>query len=83
MVATVVYSLQTLESQFQANSNTSGDQLAPDVLGLSNGGYVVAYNNGNINLGFICLRFDRRREDPFYRDYGRRGRTDIGADEQR
>src|SRR3990170_3701728 len=54
---TVTYSRQTIRSQFQANSYTNGNQLAPDVLGLENGGYVVAYNNSDINNGFILLEF--------------------------
>src|SRR5262245_17649415 len=58
MVATVTYSLETTRSTFQVNTWTFGPtKLAPDVLGLSNGGYVVAYNNGNINNGYILLDF--------------------------
>ena len=53
----VTYSLETLESQIQANSWETDDQLAPDVLGLSNGGYVVAYNNVDASNGYILLDF--------------------------
>ena len=58
MPATVTYSLQVAQSdEFQANTYESGDQLAPDALGLSNGGYVVAYNNWEVSDGFIVLDF--------------------------
>jgi Ca2+-binding RTX toxin-like protein len=53
--ATVTYSLETIRSQFQANSYTLHDQLAPDVLGLSNGGYAVAYNNVSVYTGGYIL----------------------------
>ncbi|WP_394889493.1 calcium-binding protein [Mesorhizobium sp. AaZ16] len=46
MAATIDYDLVTLRSQFQANTFVTWKQWTPDVLGLSNGGYVVAYNNG-------------------------------------
>ena len=54
---TVTYSLETLRSQFQANSWEDDNQLAPDVLGLSNGGYVVAYNNVDASNGYILVDF--------------------------
>ena len=57
MVATVTYQLETIQTEFRANTYTSGNQLAPDVLGLSNGGYVVAYNNDPLSYGFILLNF--------------------------
>jgi Ca2+-binding RTX toxin-like protein len=46
MAATIDYDLVTLRSQFQANTFVTWNQWTPDVLGLSNGGHVVAYNNG-------------------------------------
>lgn len=40
-----------------ANTFTLGPQLAPDVLGLSGGGHVVAYNNTSLTSGLILLDF--------------------------
>jgi Ca2+-binding RTX toxin-like protein len=67
MVAIVAFSLETIRSQFQANTWVDGNQLAPDVLGLSNGGYVVAYNNADINNGFILLDFYSASGESFVR----------------
>jgi hypothetical protein len=47
MALTVTYSRTNLKSDFQTNTWTPSDQLAPDVLGLSNGGFVATYNNVN------------------------------------
>ncbi len=44
------------QSNFQTNSYTSGDQWTPEVLGLSNGGFVSAYVNQAANP-FIRLNF--------------------------
>src|SRR6266545_1192308 len=57
MAATVTYSLGTIQAEFQANSFETQNQLAPDVLGLANGGYVVAYNNASLSNGAIRLDF--------------------------
>jgi hemolysin type calcium-binding protein len=48
---------RTFSGEFRANSVTTFSQLAPDALGLSNGGFVVAFNNGNIANGLIQLDF--------------------------
>jgi hypothetical protein len=50
-------SLTTIENEFTANSFTLDDQLAPEVLRLSNGGFVVAYTNNEIDQGVIMLNF--------------------------
>ena len=40
------YDFEIVEDEFQANTYEAGDQFTPDVLGLSDGGYVVSYNSG-------------------------------------
>lgn len=56
MTATVSYSIDTIRSEFQANSvATVSYQINPDVLAFSNGGYVVAYSSSDhdrLSLGF-------------------------------
>jgi Ca2+-binding RTX toxin-like protein len=42
-----IYSTVTLEPEFQLNTYEVNDQRFPSVLGLSNGGFVVAYNNAD------------------------------------
>ena len=64
MVATVTYALETVQAELQANSYEPGNQLAPDVLGLADGGYVVAYNSGSISDGAIRLDFFDANGDP-------------------
>ena len=57
MSTTSSFSIQTPHSEFTANSFTGGTQLAPQVLHLSNGGFVVAYNNHDALDGYIMLDF--------------------------
>src|SRR3954451_8103177 len=57
MALTVSYSRTDLKADFQTNTYTPGNQLAPDVLGLANGGLVSAYNNGDLADGSILLEF--------------------------
>ena len=57
MTTTSTYTRNIVKSEFQANSFETGNQLAPDATGLSNGGFAVAYNNGNINDGEIVVDF--------------------------
>jgi hypothetical protein len=59
MAVTVTYTRAdvTGRSDFQTNAFINFDQLSPDVLGMSNGGFVSAYNNININGGSIWLNF--------------------------
>ncbi len=57
MAITTNLALEVLKTPFQANGFTKGNQLAPTVLGLSNGGFVVAYNNGDIDQGKVLLDF--------------------------
>jgi Ca2+-binding RTX toxin-like protein len=66
MTITVSYEAKAIgggNGDFQTNTYTPGVQLAPDVLGLSGGGFVSAYNNGSISDGAILLNFyDDRHE---------------------
>ena len=57
MTTTSSFSLSTVRSEFTANSFTGGSQMLPDVLALSSGGFVVAYNNQNSNDGYVFLDF--------------------------
>ena len=57
MAVTVTFSAATIQGDFRTNTHESGAQLAPDVLGLSNGGFVCAYNNDNAADGTILLNF--------------------------
>ncbi|MEQ1956065.1 hypothetical protein [Mesorhizobium sp. CN2-181] len=57
MAVTSTYTRTIIKSEFQANSFETGNQLAPDVTGLSNGGFAVAYNNGNISNGEVLVDF--------------------------
>ena len=45
MAVTVTFSNAIVQGDFQTNTYETNDQLSPDVLGLSNGGFVCAYNN--------------------------------------
>jgi len=56
MALTVTYS-QVTRGPFQANSFEFGAQLAPDVLGLSDGGFVFAHNNVDLADGTVELTF--------------------------
>ncbi len=56
MVVTSTYS-KTTTGQLIANTWTTGDQLLPDVTGLTDGGYVVTYNNYDATDGFVMLNF--------------------------
>jgi hypothetical protein len=51
------YSQVVTKTEFQANSFEGGNQLLPDVTGLSNGGFAVAYNNGNVAAGAALVDF--------------------------
>ncbi|WP_394891926.1 calcium-binding protein [Mesorhizobium sp. AaZ16] len=57
MTVTSTYSHLATKNEFQANSFEPGDQLLPDVTGLSNGGFAVAYNNGDIADGEALVDF--------------------------
>src|SRR5260370_41017839 len=49
MALTTTYSRANIagKTDFQTNTFIGDDQVSPDVLGLSNGGFVSAYNNTN------------------------------------
>src|SRR6266853_689309 len=57
MALTTTYSRANIagKTDFQTNTFIGDDQVSPDVLGLSNGGFVSAYNNANGR--FILLDF--------------------------
>jgi Ca2+-binding RTX toxin-like protein len=55
MTVTSTYSRLPVKPEFTANTFTTGDQLASDVLHLSSGGFVVAYNNHDVANGFVLL----------------------------
>jgi Ca2+-binding RTX toxin-like protein len=57
MAVTSTYSYSTTKTEFQANSFETGDQLVPNVVGLSNGGFVVAYHSGTLNTGTVEVDF--------------------------
>ena len=57
MALNIAYSRLNGLSEFKTNTWTLTDQFAPDVLGLSNGGFVSAYNNFNVDGGGILLSF--------------------------
>ena len=61
MTVTISYATQfvggDLVGDFQTNTFESADQLAPDALGLSGGGFVCAYNNFQASDGVIVLNF--------------------------
>ena len=57
MTITSTFSLLTTRPQFTANSFIGGPQMLPDVLHLSSGGFVVAYNNHDAADGYIFLDF--------------------------
>ncbi|MFI0843493.1 calcium-binding protein [Mesorhizobium sp. IMUNJ 23232] len=64
MTVTSTYTRNVIKSEFQANSFETGNQLLPDVTGLSNGGFAVAYNNGNINDGEVVVDFYDAAHEP-------------------
>ena len=55
MTVTTTFNTTTTTSQFGVNTFTSGTQIMPDVVGLDNGGFAVAYNTASGN--FILLDF--------------------------
>ena len=61
MAVTVSYTVEKIDQDygFQANTWEDGASDTPDALGLSNGGFVVAYNvsNGSGGAGAIALEF--------------------------
>jgi hypothetical protein len=57
MTMTTETELRLVKSEFTANTFNTGAQLAPDVLGLSNGGFALAYNNGSLVDGAIRVDF--------------------------
>jgi Ca2+-binding RTX toxin-like protein len=57
MAITSTYQTNVTTSQFAANSFTTGDQLLPQVTGLSNGGFVVAYRSGAVGAGTVQVDF--------------------------
>lgn len=57
MAITTIYSLDPIASDAAANQFTSGDQLLPATMRLSNGGYVLAYNNFSATVGGIIVDF--------------------------
>jgi hypothetical protein len=56
MALTVTYSKTNIFSDFETNFHTTGSQWTPDVLGLTNGGFVSAYRNIDVD-SFIALDF--------------------------
>ncbi|MEQ1950456.1 calcium-binding protein [Mesorhizobium sp. CN2-181] len=57
MAITSIYTNTVTKAEFQANSFEGGDQLLPDVTGLANGGFVVAYHSGTADTGSIEVDF--------------------------
>ncbi|MFI0843906.1 calcium-binding protein [Mesorhizobium sp. IMUNJ 23232] len=57
MSLTSTYASNPVKHQFDANSFGLVDQLSPTVLALSNGGFVVAYNNHDTSDGYIMVDF--------------------------
>ncbi len=57
MAITTAYSFRTTLDETIANTFIGGTQYLPAVTGLSNGGYVVAYNNASTSAGYILLDF--------------------------
>jgi hypothetical protein len=64
MSLTSTYSHLATKTEFQANSFEPGDQLLPEVTGLSNGGFAVAYNNNNIADGYVLVDFYDAAHNP-------------------
>ena len=64
MSLTSTYSHLATKTEFQANSFEPGDQLLPEVTGLSNGGFAVAYNNNNVADGFVLVDFYDAAHNP-------------------
>ena len=60
-MASITYNTQSvggdLFGNFQTNTYELNDQLSPDVLALSGGGFVCAYSSTNPANGFILLNF--------------------------
>ena len=56
MTVTSTYSLASI-NQHVANTFTTDAQHSSDVLRLSDGGYVVAYNTEGVGEGFVLLDF--------------------------
>lgn len=57
MALTITHTMESVKTEFTASGWSNGTQMAPDVLALSNGGFVVAYNNGSLSNGFMMLDF--------------------------
>ena len=57
MAVTVTFNNVVVENNFQTNTFELTNQLLPDVLGLSNGGFACAYNNSNATDGVITVNF--------------------------
>ncbi|MDQ6432507.1 calcium-binding protein [Mesorhizobium sp. LHD-90] len=57
MATTSTYAHVFVKPEFQANSFETGNQLRPDVTGLSNGGFAVVYNNGILADGEVLVDF--------------------------
>ncbi|MEQ1955778.1 hypothetical protein [Mesorhizobium sp. CN2-181] len=57
MALTITHIMESVKTEFTASGWSNGTQMAPDVLALSNGGFVVAYNNGSLSNGFMMLDF--------------------------
>ena len=57
MAVTVTFNNVVVEGDFQTNTFELTNQLSPDALGLSNGGFVCAYNNTSLTNGVITLNF--------------------------
>jgi hypothetical protein len=55
MALTISYDLIYAPSEFRTNTQANGNQISPDVIGLTNGGFVSAYNN--IAFNGITLDF--------------------------
>jgi Ca2+-binding RTX toxin-like protein len=57
MATTVTYNTLIIEGDFQTNTYAAAQQLTPDALGLSGGGFVSAYNSASLTDGFMLLNF--------------------------
>ncbi|MDQ6433539.1 calcium-binding protein [Mesorhizobium sp. LHD-90] len=57
MPVTSVFTHAATKFEFQANTFEGGDQLLPDVTGLANGGFAVAYHSGTAATGSLQVDF--------------------------
>ncbi len=64
MAVTVTYTTLDHSGDFQTTTFEPGDQLLPDVLGLSGGGFVSAYVNDSATDDYVALSFYAADESP-------------------